>query len=100
MLNTCPPTAPSLEALAAPSPRPLQSVALRLDPAAVARMEALRDRLNHPNRGAVLRFLVTEGLRHAEATLKEAARHALDRGTPSQPPWLTPSFPYPPQGCR
>ena len=67
---------PSLEALAAPSPRPLQSVALRLDPAAVARVEALRDRLNHPSRGALLRFLVAEGLRHAEATLEEAARHA------------------------
>ncbi len=41
----------------------------------MARVEALRDRLNHPSRGALLRFLVAEGLRHAEATLEEAARH-------------------------
>jgi hypothetical protein len=38
-------------------------------------VEALRDRLNRPSRGAVLRYLVNEGLRHAEATL-EAANHA------------------------
>jgi hypothetical protein len=31
--------------------------------------------LHHPSRGALLRFLVAEGLRHAEAAL-EAARHA------------------------
>ena len=66
---------PSLEALAAPPPLPLQSVALWLDPPTLARVEALRDRLNHPSRGGLLRFLVAEGLRHAEATL-EAARHA------------------------
>ena len=66
---------PSLEALADPPPLPLQSVALRLDPPTLARVEALRDRLNHPTRGAVLRFLLAEGLRHAETAL-EAARHA------------------------
>jgi len=67
---------PTLEALADPPPLPLQSVALRLDSVALARVEALRDRLNHPSRGALLRFLVAEGLRHAEVTLEEAARHA------------------------
>jgi hypothetical protein len=46
-----------------------------LDPPTLARVEALRDRLNRPSRGALLRFLVSEGLRHAEATL-EAASHA------------------------
>jgi hypothetical protein len=46
-----------------------------LDPPTLARVEALRDRLNHPSRGALLRFLVSEGVRHAEATM-EAARHA------------------------
>lgn len=66
---------PSLEALADPPPLPLASVALRLDPPTLARVEALRDRLNRPSRGAVLRFLVNEGLRHAEATM-EAANHA------------------------
>jgi hypothetical protein len=45
-----------------------------LDPPTLARVEALRDQLNRPSRGALLRFLVNEGLRHAEATL-EAARH-------------------------
>jgi hypothetical protein len=46
-----------------------------LDPPTLARVEALRDRLNRPSRGALLRFLVAEGLRHAEATV-EAASHA------------------------
>lgn len=59
----------SLAALADPPPLPLQSVALRLDPVTLARLEALRDRLNRPTRGAVLRFLVGEGLRSAEAQL-------------------------------
>jgi hypothetical protein len=40
-------------------------------------VEALRDRLNRPSRGALLRFLVNEGLRHAEATL-EAALQELE----------------------
>jgi len=66
---------PSLEALADPPPLPLVPAALRLDPPTLARVEALRDRLHHPSRGALLRFLVAEGLRHAEAAL-EAARHA------------------------
>ena len=63
---------PSLEALADPPPLPLQSVALRLDPPTLARIEALRDRLNRPTRGALLRFLVNEGLRQGEATLAAA----------------------------
>jgi hypothetical protein len=45
-----------------------------LDPPTLARVEALRDRLNRPSRGALLRFLVAEGLRHAEATLEAARR--------------------------
>jgi hypothetical protein len=68
---------PALAALADPPPLPLQSVALRLDPPALARVDALRERLNHPSRGALLRFLIGEGLRSAEAQLAEAA--ALDR---------------------
>ena len=55
---------------------------MRLDPPTLARVEALRDRLNHPSRGAVLRFLVAEGLRHAEATLEEAGRHPSE-GSPA-----------------
>jgi hypothetical protein len=65
---------PSLEALADPAPLPLQSVAIRMDSVALARVEAVRDRLNRPSRAALLRFLVNEGLRHAEATLEQAAR--------------------------
>ena len=63
---------PSLEALADPPPLPLQSVALRLDAPTLARIEALRDRLNRPSRGAALRWLVNEGLRHVEAILEAA----------------------------
>lgn len=59
----------SLAALAEPPPLRLQSVALRLDPVTLARLEALRDRLNRPTRGALLRFLVGEGLQSAEAQL-------------------------------
>jgi hypothetical protein len=60
---------PELAALAEPPPPSLRSVALRLDPVTLARLEALRDRLNRPTRGALLRFLVGEGLRSAEAQL-------------------------------
>jgi len=63
------PLPPSLAALADPPPLPLQSVALRLDPVTLARLEALRDRLNRPTRGALLRFLVAEGRQSAEAQL-------------------------------
>lgn len=35
----------------------------------MARLEALRDQLNRPSRGALLRFLIGEGLRSAEAQL-------------------------------
>lgn len=60
---------PDLAALAEPPPLPLQPVALRLDPVTIARLEALRDRLNRPSRAGLLRFLVGEGLRSAEAQL-------------------------------
>lgn len=60
---------PSLEVLADPPPLPLQSVALRLDPPTLARIEALVDRINHPSQGALLRFLVVEGLCLAESSL-------------------------------
>jgi hypothetical protein len=43
-----------------------------LDAPTLARIEALRDRLNRPSRGAALRWLVNEGLRHAEAILEAA----------------------------
>ena len=66
---------PSLESLTDPPPLPLQSVAVRMDAPTLARIEALRDRHNRPSRGALLRFLVAEGLRLAEATL-EGANHA------------------------
>ena len=49
--------------------------AVRMDAPSLARIEALRDRHNCPSRGALLRFLVAEGLRLAEATL-EGANHA------------------------
>jgi hypothetical protein len=68
---------PALAALADPPPLPLQSVALRLDPVTLARIEALRDRLNRPTRGATLRALVAAGLAATEAQLAEAA--AADR---------------------
>ena len=58
----------TLEALADPPPLPLASVDLRLDPPTLARVEALRDRLNRPSKGALLRFLVAEGLQHAIPT--------------------------------
>jgi hypothetical protein len=62
---------PSLAALAdAPRP-PLQSAALRLDPATLARIEALRDRLNRPTRGATLRALIAAGLAAVEAQLAD-----------------------------
>ena len=64
---------PELAALAEPPAPALQSVALRLDPGTLARIEALRDRLNRPTRGALLRFLVGEGLRSVEAQLEAAA---------------------------
>ncbi len=64
---------PSLAALADAPPMPLQSVGLRLSQSDLARIEALRDRLNGPTRGALLRWLVCEGLRAAEAQLAAAA---------------------------
>jgi hypothetical protein len=71
---------PSLAALAeAPRP-PLQSVALRLDPIALARVEALRDHLNRPSRGATLRALIAAGLSTVEAQLQLPTRaETLDR---------------------
>ena len=66
-----------LATLADPPPPPLQSVAVRLDPITLARLEALRDRLNGPTRAAMLRALVTAGLSTVEAQLAAAA--ALDQ---------------------
>jgi hypothetical protein len=60
---------PELAALGEPPPPARRSVALRLDPVTLARVEALRDRLNQPTRGALLRFLVGEGLQSTEARL-------------------------------
>lgn len=66
---TDPSLPPQLAALAEPPPPALRSVALRLDPVTFARLEALRDQLNRPTRGALLRFLVREGLRSTETQL-------------------------------
>lgn len=49
-----PPLPPDLAALIQPPPRPLQSISLRVDPLTAGRIDALRDRLNGPNRGALL----------------------------------------------
>lgn len=62
---------PSLAALSDPPAPRLQSVGLRLDPIALARIEALRDRLNRPTRGATLRALINAGLSTVEAQLSE-----------------------------
>ena len=69
---------PELEALASQPSTTLQSVELRLDPVTLARIAALRDRLNRPTRGALLRFLIGEGLRSAEAQLQAAASEAAN----------------------
>lgn len=61
------PLPPDLQALAQQAHPPLQSTAVRLHPADLARIEALRDRLGRPARGAVLRGLVLTGLRIAES---------------------------------
>lgn len=70
---TTPPVPPELAALASQPSATLQSVALRLDAVTLARIAALRDRLSRPTRGALLRFLIGEGLRSAEAQLQAAA---------------------------
>lgn len=64
---------PGLAALADPPPPAEKPLSLRVDLATLARIEAMRDRLNRPSRGALLRFLLGEGLRHAEAQLQQAA---------------------------
>lgn len=68
-----------LLALAAPPDPPLRSVGLRLSPADLARIEALRGQLHHPSRGALARWLVLEGLRHAEAQLQELQSGEVSR---------------------
>lgn len=67
---------PDLAALADPPPPAIKPVSARVDAVTLARIEALRDRL-HCSRGALLRFLLSEGLRHAEAQL-QAAQAAAD----------------------
>lgn len=67
---------PDLAALADPPPPAVKPLSLRVDLGTLARIEALRDRLNQPSRGALLRFLLGEGLRHAEAQLQRAAAEA------------------------
>lgn len=61
------PLPPDLLALAQQAHLPLESAAVRLHPADLARVEALRDRLGRPARAAVLRGLVLTGLRVAES---------------------------------
>lgn len=63
---------PDLASLADPPPPCVKPVSARVDAVTLARIEALRDQLNRPSRGALLRFLLTEGLRHAEAQLQRA----------------------------
>ena len=58
----------------ADGPRPaLLPLAVRVDPTTAARIEAMRSRLNRPSKGALMRFLLAEGLRHAETALEAAA---------------------------
>lgn len=65
---------PELSALAAPASDRLLSTTLRLEPATLEAVDNLAQRLNGPTRGALLRYLVREGIRTTEATLAEAGR--------------------------
>jgi hypothetical protein len=71
-----PSLSPELQALADPPANggALQSVALRLEPQALARIDAVRDRLNRPTLAAVMRAVVSAGLDVVEAQLAEASR--------------------------
>lgn len=64
---------PELAALARPDAGPLKPVTLRLDSAALAEVDALAERLNRADRGAVLRFLVRQGLAATREQLGAAA---------------------------
>lgn len=72
---------PALEALALLAPTgPLEAVTVRLDAGTLAELEALRERLHGPSRGALARFLLVQGLRVVAAELAEAA--------PVPGPWI------------
>lgn len=64
---------PELAALARPAAGPLKPVTLRLDADALAEVDALAARLNRADRGAVLRFLVRQGLAATREQLEVAA---------------------------
>lgn len=56
------PLPPDLAALSRPSLGPLQAVTVRLSENDLAALDALRQRLNGPTRGATLRLLMARGL--------------------------------------
>jgi hypothetical protein len=60
---------PQLAALAARGTDPLSPVTVRLSPGDLAAVEALRDRLNRPSRGALLRYVLNRGLAATTAEL-------------------------------
>lgn len=65
-----PPLPPQLAALAAPAPGALSPVTVRLDSAALAELERLRDLLNRPSRGALLRYVLRRGMAATAAELQ------------------------------
>jgi hypothetical protein len=67
------PLPPQLAALAARGTDPLAPVTVRLSPADLAAVEALRDRLNRPSRGALLRYVLSRGIAATAAELQAAA---------------------------
>ena len=64
---------PELAVLARPDTGPLKPVTLRLDYASLAEVDALAVRLNRADRGAVLRFLVRQGLAGTREQLEAKA---------------------------
>lgn len=66
------PLPPDLAALAR-APGPLQPLSVRLDPATLAALDQLAERLNRPSRAALLRALVERGLVAVREELEAAA---------------------------
>lgn len=70
---------PQLAALAARGTDPLSPVTVRLCPADLAAVEALRNRLNRPSRGALLRYVLSRGLAATTAELEPSSPQPRDR---------------------
>lgn len=69
-----PPLPPQLQALAAANTGPLRPVTVRVGTDDLELLEAVRDRLNQPSRGALLRYVVSQGLAAVAAQLDAAER--------------------------